>query len=278
MTGYGSAECGDFKVEIRSLNHRYIDITFRMPQDLLKYEIPLRNIIKGRFSRGKFDVIIALTQERIPNIGFDMGRARSIYNSLNQLKDALRLTGEIGIETIMTFRDMILTEAFEYNIDSLFEAFNVALDNLSLMREEEGRNLRDDLRGKLDLLAGYNEQLSRYAEESPVQIKERLTERVANLLGDVKIDEARILQEVALLIERADINEEITRIDSHLRQMRKLISEGDTIGRKLDFILQELNREVNTISSKSSDYRISSLLVDMRAEIEKMREQAQNIQ
>lgn len=278
MTGYGSAESGEFRVEIRSLNHRFMDINIRMPSDLLKYEIPLRNILKERFTRGKFDVSVNLIQGRHVKILPDIERARSIYNALKELNRELSLSGEIGIDTMTYFREMILREDFEYNINSLFDAFKEAVDNLIKMRLEEGKNLMKDLQSRIDSIAKMKDSLRSVSSESIVNMKERLIERVKSLLGDIKLDEGRILQEVAILTEKADISEETARIDSHIGQVRKMLSEGDTIGRRLDFILQELIREVNTISSKSTDYRVSSIVVEMKAEIERMREQSQNIQ
>lgn len=278
MTGYGSAEMGDFRVEIRSLNHRFMDITLRMPPDLIKYDIPLRNIIRERFSRGKFDITITFIPGRGSKIGVDLNRAMSLYNALNSLGEELRLQGGIRLETMAMFRDMILREEFEYDVDSLFGAFEMALNNLTAMREEEGRNLRNDLESRVGMLLDMKDHLASISSEAVAHMRERFIERIKSLLGDAKIDEERVLQEVAILVEKADISEEITRIDSHLRQMRRLLSEGDTIGRKLEFILQELFREVNTISSKTSDFRVSSIIVEMKAEIERMREQSQNIQ
>lgn len=278
MTGYGSAEMGDFRVEIRSLNHRFMDITLRMPPDLIKYDIPLRNIIRERFSRGKFDITITFLPGRGSKIGVDLNRAMSLYNALNSLGEELRLQGGIRLETMAMFRDMILREEFEYDVDSLFGAFEMALNNLTAMREEEGRNLRNDLESRVGMLLDMKDHLASISSEAVAHMRERFIERIKSLLGDAKIDEERVLQEVAILVEKADISEEITRIDSHLRQMRRLLSEGDTIGRKLEFILQELFREVNTISSKTSDFRVSSIIVEMKAEIERMREQSQNIQ
>lgn len=278
MTGYGSAEKGGFRVEIRSLNHRFMEINIKMPQDLLKHDITLRNMIKERFSRGKFDVNISLLYGGI-GIGIDTGRAKALYNALIQLRDDLGLSDEIKVDTIVAFKDMILREDFEYNINSLFEAFKVALDDLAITRQEEGRNLKTDLEKRIDSLVRMNRLVKSYSSGLIVEIQKRLRERIKSLIGDIKLDEGRILQEIAIIAEKSDINEEITRIDSHLAQMRRILSEGDTIvGRRIEFMLQELFREVNTISSKVSDYRASSILVEMRAEIERMREQSQNIQ
>lgn len=278
MTGYGSAEKGEFRVEIRSLNHRFIEINIRMPQDLLKHDIALRNMIRKRFSRGKFDVNISLLSGRAIKIGIDTDRAKALYDALNQLRDGLGLLDEIKVDTMVAFKDMILREDFEYNINSLFEAFNEALDELATMREDEGENLKIDLEKRIDSLDRMMDMVKSYSSDLIIDMKDRLSKRIRSLMGDVSLDEGRILQEIAIIAEKSDINEEITRIDSHLGQMRKILLEGDTIGRRIEFILQELFREVNTISSKVPDYRVSSILVDMRAEIERMREQSQNIQ
>ncbi len=278
MTGYGFAEQDGFRVEIRSLNHRFMEINIRMPPDLLRYEIPLRNILRERFSRGKFDVTVTLLKEGSLRIGVDMNRAKELYNTLKKIKDELNLSGDIKVETLSAFRDMILIETLEYNINSLFDAFNRAVDNLKIMREEEGYNLKSDLEFRIDTLERLKEEIASFSSGQSLLIKEKLTERIKSLLGDVRLDEGRVLQEVAMLAEKTAIDEEITRISSHLGQVRKILSEGDTIGRRIEFILQELLREVNTISAKSTDYRISSILVDMKVEIEKMREQSQNIQ
>ncbi len=278
MTGYGSAEKGEFRVEIRSLNHRFIEINIRMPQDLLKHDIALRNMIRKRFSRGKFDVNISLLSGRAIKIGIDTDRAKALYDALNQLRDGLGLLDEIKVDTMVAFKDMILREDFEYNINSLFEAFNEALDELATMREDEGENLKIDLEKRIDSLDRMMDMVKSYSSDLIIDMKDRLSKRIRSLMGDVSLDEGRILQEIAIIAEKSDINEEITRIDSHLGQMRKILLEGDTIGKRIEFILQELFREVNTISSKVPDYRVSSILVDMRAEIERMREQSQNIQ
>lgn len=278
MTGYGSAEKGEFRVEIRSLNHRFIEINIRMPQDLLKHDIALRNMIRKRFSRGKFDVNISLLSGRAIKIGIDTDRAKALYDALNQLRDDLGLLDEIKVDTMVAFKDMILREDFEYNINSLFEAFNEALDELATMREDEGENLKIDLEKRIDSLDRMMDMVKSYSSDLIIDMKDRMSKRIRSLMGDVSLDEGRILQEIAMIAEKSDINEEITRIDSHLGQMRKILLEGDTIGRRIEFILQELFREVNTISSKIPDYRVSSILVDMRAEIERMREQSQNIQ
>lgn len=278
MTGFGSAEKDFFKVEIRSLNHRFLDISVKIPQNLGHHEIPLRNMLKERFSRGKFDVLVSITDEGNIKIKINTGFAREIYNSLRTLKDELSLSGTIGIETLAGFGELIVTEEAAYNTESLYAAFNEAMDRLRDMRGKEGESIAGDMFSRLERVEHMNKQIALLCPDMVNECKERFMERLNLLFGDAKYDENRVLQEAAIIAERTDISEEITRIASHIAQMRKILSDGDTIGRKVEFLLQELNREVNTIASKADDYRVSSITVEMKAEIEKMREQAQNIQ
>lgn len=278
MTGYGSAEKGILKVEIRSLNHRFLDISIKIPQLLNQHEMALRNMVKERFSRGRFDVVVSAIAGENLRIRINTGLAREICNSLRMLKEELSLSGEIGIETIVGFGELISTEEIEYSEKSLYIAFNEAMERIKDMRSKEGEAIAKDMFSRLDLVDQMKGQISLLCNDAVEKCRERFRERLNLLLGDTKCDENRVLQEAAIIAERTDISEEIIRIDSHITQVRKILSDGDTIGRKLEFLLQELNREVNTIASKADDYRISSITVEMKAEFEKLREQAQNIQ
>lgn len=278
MTGYGSAEKGILKVEIRSLNHRFLDISIKIPQLLNQHEMALRNMVKERFSRGRFDVVISAIGGENLRIRINTGLAREICNSLRTLKEELSLSGEIGIETIAGFSELISTQEIEYSEKSLYIAFNEAMERIKDMRSKEGEAIAKDMFSRLDLVDQMKGQISLLCNDAVEKCRERFRERINLLLGDAKCDENRVLQEAAIMAEKTDINEEIIRINSHIAQVRKILSDGDTIGRKLEFLLQELNREVNTIASKADDYRISSITVEMKAEFEKLREQAQNIQ
>lgn len=283
MTGFGSAEKGPFKVEIRSLNHRFLDISIKIPQNLGGHEIPLRNMIKERFSRGRFDVLVSMAEGEALGIKINMGLAREIHDALRTLKDELSLSGTLGIETIAGFRELIFTEEVSFDTDSLYAAFDAALEKLLDMRIGEGEATARDFLSRIELLEAMNKEVERLSPEVVKRCMERFTERLNLLISESSTlggaaDENRVLQEAAIMADKTDISEEITRITSHIAQMRKILSEGDTIGRKVEFLLQELNREANTIASKADDYRVSSVAVEMKAEIEKMREQAQNIQ
>jgi len=278
MTGFGASEKGSFRVEMRSLNHRFLEIGMKISPHLSQHEIPLRNLMKKRFSRGKFDVLVSLRDEENPRIKVHMGLAREIHNSLLKLKEELSLSGTIGIETIAGFRELIVSEEVPHDTELLYSAFAEAMDRVSDMRNKEGESIAQDMWSRLERVEHMNAQVSLLCPEVVNRCKERFAERLALLFGDAQYDENRVLQEAAIIAEKTDVSEEITRINSHVGQMRQILSDGDTIGRKAEFLLQELNREVNTVASKADDYRISSITVEIKAELEKMREQAQNIQ
>jgi len=278
MTGFGSAERGSFKVEMRSVNHRFLDISIKMSQNLNRHEMPLRNMVREKFSRGRFDVMVSIIHEGKPKVRIDTVMAREICDALRSLKDDLSLEGSIGMETIAGFKELILSEDVEYDAEPLYAAFREAIEKLTAMRRREGEAISKDMRSRLDRLEQLKGEVAHLCPSVVNECMERFKERLAALFGDLKFDENRVLQEAAMMAEKADTSEEITRIASHAAQMRKILSDGDTIGRKVEFVLQELNREVNTIASKADDYRISSITIEMKSELEKMREQAQNIQ
>ncbi len=278
MTGFGSGERGAFKVEMRSVNHRFLDVSMRMPQNLNQHEMPLRNRVREKFSRGRFDILVSITREGNPKVRIDTGLARELYRALCSLKDEFSLEGSIGIDIIAGFKELILSEDVEYDAEPLYAAFDEAMEKLGAMRRREGEFISEDMRARLERLERLEGEVARICPAVVSECTERFRGRLIDLFGDLKFDESRILQEAALMAERVDISEEISRIASHCTQLRKILSDGDTIGRKVEFLIQELNREVNTTASKADDYRISGIAVEMKAELEKMREQAQNIQ
>ncbi|HET6514739.1 MAG TPA: YicC/YloC family endoribonuclease [Thermodesulfovibrionales bacterium] len=278
MTGFGSSERGPFKVEIRSVNHRFIDISMKIPQNLGRHEIPLRNLVKERFSRGRFDVLLAVERAGNVRVKVNQDLAREIYDALFSLKRDLSLSGTIDIDTVAEFRDLILSEEIDFDAEPLYEAFQEALGRLEEMRFREGEAIGRDMISRLDLISKMNEEVALLCPDAVEDSRKRFAERLHGLFGAVTYDENRVLQEAAIMAEKTDISEEITRFNSHLSQLKTVLSGGDSVGRKIEFLLQELNREANTIASKAGDYRISKISVEMKAELEKMREQAQNIQ
>lgn len=278
MTGFGSASTNDFAVEVRSLNHRFMDIAIKMPQCLSPYEIPLRNILKERFQRGRFDISISMNGERQTPIGINMEAAKNIYASLRDLKEALSIPGEIDIRTLAGFREIIMEKTPDFDIGNLYAAFREALSNLEEMRVKEGKFLAEDILARLETLHDLNKKIKLLAPETLARWREKITERLKLILEAEMIDNSRVLQEAAIMAEKLDISEETTRIENHLTQIGETLRGLGTAGKRLDFLVQEINREVNTLSSKAGDYSIAKYAVDMKTEVEKIREQIQNLQ
>ncbi len=279
MTGFGSGERGSFKVEIRSLNHRFMDISIKLPQGLARHEIELRNMLKEEFSRGRFDVNVYVAEGARQRVRTDRALAMDIYNALQALKDEFQLSGSISVEIMAGFRDIIISEEAELNETPLYEAFMDAVAMLSEMREREGAAILLDMLARIDAISLMNSRVASLCPEVVNACRDKFVQRLKELFGEGIISDVnRIMQEAALMAEKMDISEEITRISSHTEQMKKLLLDSGTIGRKAEFLVQELNREANTISSKAGDYRVSGIAVEMKNELEKVREQVQNIQ
>jgi uncharacterized protein (TIGR00255 family) len=278
MTGFGSAANTEFTVEIRSLNHRFIDISFRMPPYMNRYEIPVRNILKEKFRRGRLDVSICVKESGIPGLRINRRLARNIYAALRELQDELSLPGDIGIDTLTGYKEIIMEEEAECDVEALTRVFREAASNLEQMRLREGALLLEDIGKRLDILTEMNGRIKSMAPDEVLRWREKFTERLKLIMENGAIDNNRIIQEAALMSEKLDISEETNRIENHLKQFVEILDKGGVIGKKLDFLLQEINREVNTLSYKSGDYSISRLVVEMKTEVEKIREQVQNIQ
>lgn len=277
MTGFGSSEKEGCRIEIRSINHRFFDVYMRAPSFLNQLEIPFRNILKERFSRGKFDISITVALTSM-DLSVDSGFVKRIYDAFKSLQDELAIEGSIDINTLVGLHGMFVETKQTVDTDMVTDVFREALEDLYGMRLKEGETLASGLRPIAESLVSMNNRIKELACRVPEKAKEKFVEKLGALLGGVDVDTSRVLQEAAVIAARLDISEEIARIESHVGQFMEILLSGDIIGRKLDFILQELNREVNTIASKSTDYEISSITVDMKTAIEKIREQVQNIQ
>jgi len=279
MTGFGSAEKNGLYVEIRSLNHRFIDISIKMPPYMSQYEIPLRNIIKEKFQRGRFDVSISTNNHKTTQLKINAGLARNIYTTLQVLQKELSIPGQISIDTLITvYRDLLIEEEPKYDIEALYAAFREATANLEAMRIREGKLLSEELYNRIESLNAMNNEIRSLAPNEVERWREKFTERLSTILEAGVIDTNRITQEAAIMAEKLDISEEVSRIENHIKQFVEILNTGDIIGRKLDFLLQEISREVNTLAYKSGNFTISNLAVEMKTEVEKMREQVQNIQ
>jgi uncharacterized protein (TIGR00255 family) len=278
MTGYGAAERGEYRVEVRSLNHRFMDMFIRMHPSLAAHELGLREAIKKRFTRGKFDVFVSVAGGGEARINLDTDMARRIHNALEGLKQELSLGGEITIDTLLQWKELFMSEEVSYDPGPLFEAMDKALDGVEQMRREEGQAMGREIEHRAGIIDELNSSIVSVCPSVAECSRRKFAEKLGSLLADTSIEENRIMQEASVIAEKADISEEVVRIANHVKQMRSILTNGGTIGRKLDFVLQELQREANTIASKSSDSGILENVIEMKAEIERAREIAQNVQ
>jgi uncharacterized protein (TIGR00255 family) len=278
MTGYGTGSAGNFRVEVRSTNHRNIDIRIKVPSYLYSHEPDIRKMVRERFQRGRIEILVPKIDENNIKLIVNKPLAREYYNALVSIKEDLSMPDEIGIDAIARKNDIFTIDDRECNISDFQAALESALEDLGKMRREEGSNLSNDISERVALLNELLTDLESKRDEFIAGSRNMLTEKLQSILSNTQIDESRIIQETAILVERSDISEEIVRLRSHLGHMMNLLGSGDVKGKKLDFLSQELHREVNTIGSKAANAGISELVVDMKYEIEKIREQAQNIQ
>ena len=288
MTGYGSAESvfkdGRITIEIKSVNHRYLDISCRIPKILPGWEGQARNIISKRFSRGRFDVFVQLdsNREKVPEFQLNIPLALQYFSVLKELRDELDLSGEIDVEMLTRVKDIITVKEIESGLEgeeqAFLEALNTALDSLERMRCAEGEVLYGDIYAKVNSIERLIHDIRDRSPQVLIEYKEKLEKRVKELSSVVEFDVLRLNQEVAFLAERSDITEELVRIGSHMKQFEVMMKINEPVGRKLDFLLQEINREINTIAAKANDAEISQKVVEVKTELEKIREQAHNIE
>jgi uncharacterized protein (TIGR00255 family) len=278
MTGFGSAERDVFRVEVRSLNHRYLDINVRMPSLLIEQEMTVRNIIKKRFLRGKIDLFITFSDKKSTKVTINKDFARDVFNAFSELQKDLNIAGSLNIDFFSGYRDLLLIEEPAYNVNDMFAALDEALNKLEEMRKAEGEHLLNELKIHISKIEEIWEEIKELSKNKVFLLKDSLLRRIRELAVELPLDETRVVQEVLFMAQKSDISEELERLKSHIGQFQKSFIEGESIGRKLDFIIQEMNREANTIASKVDDAIIINKTIDLRVEIEKMREQVQNIQ
>ena len=286
MTGYGKSACErdgrQMTVELKSVNHRFLDLSFRMPRSLSFLEEEARRVISTRLARGHVDVSVSYANHRT-----DARYVQADAALFSAYADALQELTAFGLEddrTLMSIARMpdvlVVTEA-EEDRESVAELFRIALkgalDELTNMRAREGAAMREDLLRRADAIEALTRSIEERYPETVAEHASRLRAAIEELAGD-KFDEARLLTEVAIIADRSAIDEETVRLHSHIEQLRQLALAEQPVGRKLDFLVQELNREANTITSKSQDVPITRLAVDMKTEIEKLREQLQNVE
>jgi uncharacterized protein (TIGR00255 family) len=288
MTGYGKAEAvakaGRIIVEIRSVNHRYGEIYIKLPRVLMPFENEVRKCVAGRLKRGKIEVFVQQEEvsggSALPVLNLHL--ARAYHELFTRMKESLGLHEPVTLALLSSQKDVLGLGESEAAVESLqeelFAAVRGAVDNLDAMRWREGVALMEDLKERRETLSTLIDRVAERAPQVVVETAKKLKERVAQLAGDISVDEGRIAQEIAFMADRCDITEELVRFGSHLRQFDETLLMDEPVGRKLDFLLQELNREVNTVGSKANDAEITSCVVQLKAELEKIREQIQNIE
>jgi uncharacterized protein (TIGR00255 family) len=288
MTGYGRGEAQSVDctcvVELRSLNHRYCEIGVKVPRGLAEIENRIREIVRARCARGRFDVHVGVdfigTSPR--RLVVDHALARQLYLSLADLRRELGLSGEVDLRTLLELREIVRVEEDERQVEDVWPAIQEALDkglaNLERMRIAEGEVLGRDILQRIQWIEQGLDQIRSRLPVILAEYKQKLEERVSRTLGESALDPSRLAQEVVLYAERCDVTEEITRLNTHLMAFKKLLQASEPVGRKLDFLLQEMNREINTTGSKMADAEVAGLVVDIKSELEKIREQAQNLE
>ena len=288
MTGFGRAEgdttLGKIFVESRSVNHRYCDINIKLPKRLTLFENRMKEMIRSQVSRGRIDVSFRLENsgEEKVQLSVDLDLAKQYYRVLHELKEKLQLKDDITLNLLAGAKDLIMAKEeigdLEPYWQEVLRILEQSLKNMDDMKRLEGESLAHDLKQRLESIA---EQFQMIKQQFPSRLEttlSRLHDRLRSLLEGMEVDPSRFQQEIAFLAERTDITEEIVRAESHLAQFRTLLEGNEPVGRKMDFLLQEIHREVNTVSAKVNDAEISQRVVEIKSELEKIREQVQNIE
>jgi len=288
MTGYGryEVEADDRKVliEISSVNHRYLDLNIRMPRLMMQYEEGIRKIAKEKLTRGKVEIAVSIQSVAKEDLEVVVNESlgEAYLEGLRMLGRKFGLEDDLKLSALMNINDLVSIqkktankEAVETQIETALQG---ALEAFIKMRQKEGDALKKDILKKCKVLSEIVVTIESRSPEVVIQYKERLKARLTQLLGEVPVDENRITTEIALFADKCAIDEEITRLKSHIMQLEEVLEEGKVVGRKLDFLMQEMNREANTIGSKANDYEITKMVVNLKTEIEKIREQVQNIE
>jgi uncharacterized protein (TIGR00255 family) len=290
MTGFGSARVrlasrprGLISVEAKSVNQRFLDLKLSLPKEYAAWEPDLRKAVQARLSRGRVEVYVSRdgSPEEYPHVEIDEDLARAYVEQWRRLKRKLRLGGDVdlallrGIPELYRSRETGAAPLAERG--ALLRAVAAALGELERSRAREGRHLARDIRARIIALEKLAARMAERAQASREDTRRRIEERMRELL-EGKVDPSRIVQEAAFQVERSDVTEEIVRLRSHLAGLRDLLQAADAVGKRIDFLLQEVQREVNTVASKSSDLRLTQIAVEAKGEVEKIREQVQNVE
>ncbi|MCF6094878.1 YicC family protein [Microaerobacter geothermalis] len=289
MTGYGRAEQRidglSFTVEMKSVNHRFCEISIKMPREFMFAEDKIKRLIQKKILRGRVDVFVNMDAETLPNqqLEVNWSLVEQYMSAIREFQQKYNLHDNISATDILAREDMIQLKEEQRNLeeaaDFLLDVVSQAVDRLVEMRDLEGQALTEDLESRMTQIRQYIGNISQHSGRVVDIYREKILQRVKEFLGgQVELDEGKLLTEVALFAEKANIDEELTRLHSHCEQFLKVIRDKGAIGRKLDFLIQEMNREMNTIGSKANDLKISQWVVELKSELEKIKEQVQNIE
>ena len=288
MTGFGRCEVQEAErkitVEMKSVNHRYLDVNIKMPKKLNFFEAAIRSELKNYIQRGKVDLFITYEDFTESNVcvKYNKELAAEYMTYLNQMAEDFSLDNDVRVSTLSRYPEILTMEEQTIDEEKLWQLLDKAIKGASEgfveTRIKEGEHLRDDLLLKLDGMLAHVDFITERSPQILAEYKQKLEDKVKELLEDTKVDENRLLMEVTIFADRVCVDEELVRLRSHIETTRETLLQGGSIGRKLDFIAQEMNREANTILSKSNDLEISNRAIELKTEIEKVREQIQNIE
>ena len=288
MTGYGRSEVRHahlaLTVEARSVNHRYLDIALRSPRFYAPLEARMKQRVSTYFTRGRIDITLVLQESSTTGrtLLLDHTLAQQYYEALQRLQVSLGLPGTIDLSLIASLRDVFRVEEASADIendwDIIAQGLDAALQALRTMRRQEGEVLSHDFHLRLQAMAQQSQNIRQRVPQVVVEYQQRLEQRVKDLFAQFELDPNRVAQEAILFAERSDITEELTRLEAHMQACTRLLSSSEAVGRKIEFLVQEMHREVNTIGSKSNDTVIAHSVVELKSELERMREQIQNVE
>ncbi len=288
MTGYGRGEKvlhdRSITIEVRAVNNRYLDCSVKIPRVYVFAEDAIKSLVQKKVGRGKLDVFVTIDSSAADKVDVKLNRpvADGYYNAFVQMRATYGLRDDISVSLLSRMPDVFLVEKdqgdTEVIAEDIREVLDGVLDDFNAMREREGEALAADIRNRAETITALLTQVEKRSPETVAEYREKLRQRMEEVLAQTQIDESRILTEAAIYADKVAVDEETVRLRSHLSQLDEMLTRGGAIGRKLDFLIQEFNREANTIGSKCSDVEMAKLVVEIKGEIEKIREQVQNIE
>lgn len=288
MTGYGRCEYIDnskkIVIDIRSVNHRYCDVSIKVPRSYAYLEDKIREFVSSEISRGKVEVFVYIenytNEDKVVSV--DHVLAQNYYSVLKELKENYELRNDISLSDLSRFSDIFITRQQEEDQDKVWElvsgCLSSAVEDFVAMRLREGERLKENLIARAKTIQSLVAEVEKRTPEIVEEYAKRLKERMTELLDNFQVDESRLLTEVGIMADKVCIDEELVRLKSHFVELEKILSLSEPVGRKLDFLVQEINRETNTIGSKANDFDVAKHVVEIKSEIEKLREQIQNIE